>query len=94
MDDKTAMHFAKILDEKDARIRELEAELNPCADRWLSVKDKLPDSPKTVLVAFGRADHKAVQTAAYYPDYGTWSMHGQCIAPTHWMQLPEPPKGE
>lgn len=68
-------------------------------EKWISVKDKLPQPAVGVLVT----DGVYVWTAECYPDLGTppyWGCHGwsgyemepDFGVPTHWMPLPEPPK--
>jgi hypothetical protein len=57
---------------------------------WISVKDRLPEDIKPVLVWES-------QGFAYVDNYlnGDWSIgsaNGAII--THWMPLPEPPKGD
>jgi hypothetical protein len=65
---------------------------------WISVEDRLPEEDKDVLV-FGYY-HEAFQTLIchYRTDFkGQWftSVAGQQVYEvTHWMPLPQPPKGE
>jgi hypothetical protein len=61
--------------------------------KWISVKDKLPERNKRVLVAFKDGmvttsmrtleQHTGVFGFLFEGDYGT---------ATHWMPMPEPPK--
>ena len=57
---------------------------------WISVKDRLPDCADTVLAV----DLDGTMSTAYYVGY--WHGGGDLdeYSVTHWMPLPEPPKGE
>ena len=85
---------ADALEAAEKRIAELEA-----AQRWISVKDRLPRSNKPVQVYMPKL-YMSVQTGFYDRYYGEdddeWYEHW--VAPsevTHWMPLPQPPqKGE
>lgn len=59
---------------------------------WISVKDRLPDNDDKVLCCTRTA--KGIQNIiiGYYMD-GMWRC-GMNNNVTHWMPLPEPPKGE
>lgn len=68
--------------------------------KWISVKDKQPDNSNPVLCLFKKGE----QTACTY-DGKEWSFayHCDCCCdllmlddscPTHWMPLPELPRGE
>ena len=59
---------------------------------WISVKDRLPEKEQDVLVA----DNGFIAVWTFYGDYwedshGWWQEFDEV---THWMPLPEPPKGE
>ena len=59
---------------------------------WISVKDRLPEMEQDVLVA----DNGFIAVWTFYGDYwedshGWWQEFDEV---THWMPLPEPPKGE
>lgn len=67
---------------------------------WSSVKDRLPEINKDVLMYFAVEKNMAVGFLqeidehvtfwGAYPDGGWWT---SCdCEPTHWMPLPEPPK--
>ena len=58
--------------------------------KWISVKDRLPDCADTVLAV----DRDGIRSTAYYVGY--WHSGGELdeYAVTHWMQLPEAPKGD
>jgi hypothetical protein len=81
------------------------SDVTPCliangvtVQEWISVKDRLPDEDEDVL-AFGYY-HETFQTLIchYRSDFkGQWftSVAGQQVYEvTHWMPLPQPPKGE
>lgn len=57
---------------------------------WISVDDRLPDKNTTVIVT---TDKGIVFQCLYaYDGWDLWD--GNEINITHWMPLPEPPKGE
>lgn len=63
---------------------------------WISVKERLPDGPQEVFVYpsfFGRPS-----AARYYEFSRSWQQAGVNGDiggyVTHWMPLPEPPKGQ
>ena len=64
---------------------------------WISVKDRLPEADVAVL---GRCFyHESWRTLVCYMskrNAGEWYTNtvGQWVQVTHWMPLPEPPKGE
>ena len=63
---------------------------------WISVKDRLPEPWKQVLI-YSR--HDFCESAFYIGVPGKWRVtwnHEMLDADsvTHWMPLPEPPKGE
>ena len=63
---------------------------------WISVKDRLPEPGKQVLI-YSRYDF--CESAFYIGVPGKWRVtwnHEMLDADsvTHWMQMPNPPKGE
>lgn len=61
------------------------------AQEWISVKDRLPEKGGSYLVFSNKS--KTVFTAHYWlGDRWANRANGQFI--THWMPLPQPPKGE
>ena len=65
---------------------------NNVGDKWISVKDRLPENEQNVLVA----DNGFIAVWTFYGDYwedshGWWQEFDEV---THWMPLPQPPKGE
>ena len=74
-------------------------EAEPVKQEWISVKDRLPERLKEVLICFDDYGRKSVSVATYRDYfYGKeWlsnmvSLSVDCV--THWMPLPEPPKEE
>ena len=66
---------------------------------WISVKDRLPEQLKEVLICFDGYGKKSVSTATYRNYfYGKeWLSNMMSLSVdsvTHWMPLPEPPKEE
>ena len=64
-------------------------------DKWISVKDRLPQRWKRVLVAAG--DFAVDVYEAYIDSKGEWMRFNSPIradigCPTYWIPLPEPPK--
>ena len=64
------------------------------AERWISVRDRLPESGKQALCLTKRGE---VWVAAWddvgdhlWSDGEIWCSNGYV---THWMPLPQPPKG-
>jgi hypothetical protein len=76
----------------------LECVYGSCAERlygkgyrkqeWISVNDRLPDSDGKYLVYTG---HDLIHTMYYYATNAFGFEHWDV---THWMPLPEPPKGD
>ena len=67
-------------------------------NEWISVKDRLPEEGETVLV-FGYWHEKFQPLMCYLSPHrkGEWftTVAGQHVyTVTHWMPLPQPPKGE
>ena len=56
---------------------------------WISVKDRLPE-PKEKAICLNRDGEMMIGT---YTEWG-WMFPCYFKSPTHWMPLPEPPKGE
>lgn len=65
--------------------------------RWISVEERLPDSPKNVLVSGGNyvdmASWQGEQGAFVRFDPGTL-IGMECPGIRYWMPLPEPPEEE
>lgn len=75
---------------------------------WISVKDRLPEYDKTVLVvnedgymhtavrikgSIARIDEWQIKYGVYFTDNDVWE-EDEHGKITHWRPLPEPPKGE
>lgn len=64
--------------------------------RWVSVEERLPEDEGAVLVCGSR---KGIYTAEFRRNgnyHWFHKLNSKChhCDPTHWMPLPEPPKGE
>ncbi len=58
---------------------------------WISVSERLPEVGKKVIVA---RDEK-VEQGVYLGVNGWWKVYGtNTKSVTHWMPMPQPPKGE
>lgn len=59
---------------------------------WISVKDKMPREEQKVLFI---TDRWAIWLGHYYKTIDVWVSDGRITIPnvTHWMALPQPPKG-
>lgn len=72
---------------------------NVTVQEWISVKDMLPDRTGSYIVC---TDKGAVCTAKFYSDLPTslryekphWNSSRLNEHITHWMPMPNPPKGE
>ena len=60
---------------------------------WISVKDRLPDTSKRVLICLLEI---CVTEGHYNHGKKLWRMHnemrGEVLSVSHWMPLPDPPK--
>ena len=56
---------------------------------WISVKDRLPEKPMKCLVYTKRGEYGGYEITYYNEGF---YLHYANI--THWMPLPQPPKGE
>lgn len=62
--------------------------------QWISVKDRLPEPDENPVLA-GNAEFGIVNMAWYHHKNKRWEWPSGAMAEvTHWMPLPEPPKGE
>jgi len=62
---------------------------------WISVKDRIPSNSNRVLVygVYRRLETKIVDILRYQGKNYGWEEQ-RAFTVTHWMLLPEPPKGE
>lgn len=64
--------------------------------KWISIKDRLPEIGKSVLIYYPYWDGDEIQVAKLDDDEITFDVCGEFNigvgAVTHWMPLPEPPK--
>lgn len=85
-----ALAVIKCLEEKQATSNE---------SKWIPVTERLPELGKYVMVYGNRGGIYTAYLSRYWPDsdYIAWhklnSKNHHC-EPTHWMPLPEPPKGD
>lgn len=65
-------------------------------NRWISVKDRLPEIGKSVLIYYPKWDGDEIQVAKLEDDGMMFDICGEFNIGTgvitHWMPLPEPPK--
>ena len=61
--------------------------------KWIPVSERLPEKGETVIALGSRG---GVYTAQYKGSIYWHKLNARChmCEPTHWMPLPEPPKGE
>ena len=58
---------------------------------WISVNDRLPEEEGLYLVEVVNDHEIRNSKTAWYHGNGNWFLHQNV---THWMHLPQPPKGE
>ena len=64
---------------------------NNVGDKWISVKDRLPEKNGWYLVMIKWADEA---TTLYFFDNSWYDEEDEVYSVTHWMPLPMPPKEE
>ena len=63
--------------------------------RWISVNERLPDEHRLVLCRWTRGTGASYGFARYNYDNDVWYVSNEGMPEvTHWMPLPQPPKGE
>lgn len=67
--------------------------------QWISTEERLPEDRSDVLVVAYWHERWGVYMGWCAPERAEWSVHigigdRNDVAVTHWMPLPEPPKGE
>lgn len=64
---------------------------------WIPVTERLPSDEKEVLVYYGFGDlrfmHMGILTYYCFDPNPHWQHEGTGMKITHWMPLPQPPKG-
>ena len=61
---------------------------------WISVKDRLPKTGERVLVCIGAVFEAFIDDDGKWQRYYSAPLNEVLGEPTHWMPLPQPPKGE
>ena len=63
---------------------------------WISVKDRLPELGERVICTDGYAvfEQYRVESSCVYGMWDRFGLKSPMQEVTHWMSLPEPPKGE
>ena len=76
------------------RIMELLATDNNVGDKWISVKDRLPENGQYAVLFDEKERYMGM--GEFRGTFWYDSNHQKCGLDevTHWMPLPEPPKGE
>lgn len=59
--------------------------------KWIPVCERLPEEKGLYLVAVINDHERRYSKTAWYHGHGNWFLHQKV---THWMPLPEAPKGE
>ena len=78
--------------EQDMIIQDLRrenAELRASAPKWISVEDRLPEQGEEAICIAADGD----MMIGKYTEWG-WMFPCYFEELTHWMPIPEPPKGE
>lgn len=76
---------------KDECIRQAHAMPSVNVGEWIRAEERLPDNGETVLTV----DNEGYMIVASWYELGGWFLPVCRANPvTHWMPLPEPPKGE
>ena len=101
---KQAPFEGKVLDEwwweeKIKRIAEHLISNGVTVQEWISVTERLPEDREDVMVSVVFDGKAMIGTGWYVVEKGRWYV--RCITTceqrpdiTHWMPLPQPPKGE
>ncbi|MCD7802026.1 MAG: DUF551 domain-containing protein [Clostridiales bacterium] len=60
---------------------------------WISVKDRLPEVGKNVIICRPDVPGKYIVEQGYLRSNGWWKVYGTNVKRvTYWMPLPEPPE--
>lgn len=95
-DEEFALMKAEIEDD-NAVMKQLKAELNKAKNPWVSVKDRLPEDGVDVFIKWGKNDPAQrlhgvgnhYSDGYLFPENNGWSINDV----THWMPIPQAPKG-
>ena len=70
------------------------ADVAPRAE-WISVEERLPESLQRVLAINTEGDMFTAVYISFVTGKNAWSTSYSCLGVvTHWMPMPEPPKGD
>jgi len=74
-----------------SELQKMVGDLSKGKGEWISVDDALPEKEGQYICHFSDA---VIETFYYEPEdkFKQWGVHNVVV--THWMLLPEPPKGE
>jgi hypothetical protein len=93
-----AMYQDEIVPGLRQQVEELEAKIatgNNVGSKWISVNDRLPKKGEIVLACGKRHATSGMFQGASRNNPKWWHWKGNTLKEvTHWMPLPEPPKGE
>ena len=82
--------------ETQNRVRELPSEDVQPVNKWINIKDKLPEIGRSVLIYYSPWEGGTIQVAKLDRDRLTFDICGEFNVGvgivTHWMPLPESPK--
>lgn len=67
---------------------------NNVPSKWISVKEQLPKPGERVLVCVGAVFEAFIDDRGKWQRYYSAPLNDVLGEPTHWMHLPQPPKGE
>lgn len=62
-------------------------------NKWTSIKDGLPQKPGKYLTYWPDGDLEVFEFEGVLGEFGWAAPNGKHGMVTHWMPLPEPPKG-
>ena len=96
-DDDIPLQVATALDMAISALRAQQEQESKPTNGWISVKDRLPEESGYYLVF---TDIGRIALLSYSKKYRAFNAHDDSyseeymISVTHWMPLPNPPKGE
>ena len=101
-----AVSVCRFLEALDMAVKALEDVAYKDVGKWISVKDRLPDNKEHDWVLAQVVEdngfmhipkvmeYRQLRNDWFEETYGWLSEHNGLFSVTHWMPLPEPPKGE